>query len=64
MPTKGTTARAIRIPDDLWREALATAHNRGEDVSAVIRRALRDYVTAHQELGARAGVDDDTNQGN
>lgn len=40
----GTTARSVRIEDDLWRAALERAAERGESVSDVIRRALRRYV--------------------
>jgi len=38
------TPRAIRIPDDLWAEALAKAAERGETVSDVVRAALARYV--------------------
>lgn len=45
MPKRpGTTARSVRIEDDLWRAALERAAERGESVSDVIRRALRRYV--------------------
>jgi hypothetical protein len=38
------TPRAIRIPDDLWRAALAKAAERGDTVSEVVRKALERYV--------------------
>jgi hypothetical protein len=38
------TPRAIRIPDALWRAALAKSQERGETVSDVVRRALERYV--------------------
>lgn len=44
MPGRGTTRHAIRIPDPLWRAALAKARDRGDELSAVIRRALEAYV--------------------
>jgi len=45
-----TTARAIRVPDNLWEQALAAAHERGETVSEVVRVALERYVDEHQAL--------------
>jgi hypothetical protein len=39
-----TPTRAVRIPDDLWRAALAVARSRGESLSSVIRDALVEYV--------------------
>lgn len=39
-----TTARNVRIPDQLWNDAKAVADARYETVSDVIRRALVDYV--------------------
>lgn len=39
-----TTARAIRIPDDLWAAALAKAEERGDTVSEIVRKALERYV--------------------
>lgn len=32
------------IPDDLWAKARARAAERGESVSAAVRRALEEYV--------------------
>lgn len=42
--TPGTPKRSIRVPDDLWQAALAKAAERGEDLSAVVREALKRYV--------------------
>jgi hypothetical protein len=42
--SKGTTLRAVRVPDELWTAALEATAERGETVSDVIRRALREYV--------------------
>jgi len=36
--------RGIRVPDDLWVAAMATADGRNESLSDVIRRALERYV--------------------
>lgn len=43
-----TTSRNVRVPDDLWAAAKQTADARYETVSAVVVRALRDYVEQHQ----------------
>lgn len=40
----GTTARSVRVPDDLWDAALAATEANGETASDVIRRALLNYV--------------------
>lgn len=50
--TGQTTPRAVRIPDALWDQALATARARGESVSDVVRESLREYVASG---GARTG---------
>ena len=42
--TRGTTKRSIRIPDPLWNEAQAAASERGENLSEVLREALRAYI--------------------
>ena len=39
-----TPLRNIRIPDDEWEAAKRVAAERHETISAVIRRALREYV--------------------
>lgn len=43
-PRPGNPARAVRVEDHLWQAAQAKAHERGETVSDVIRRALERYV--------------------
>lgn len=43
-PSRGTTARNVRIEDALWAAAKARASERGETVTDVVRRALREYV--------------------
>jgi hypothetical protein len=39
-----TPMHPIRIPEELWVAARQVANARGESVSDVVRRALRDYV--------------------
>lgn len=39
-----TTPRAIRVPDELWRAALARAQQDGTSVTAVVVEALRAFV--------------------
>ena len=49
IPTKktgNTPMRGIRVSEKLWNEAMATAQENEETVSAVIVRALRRYVKA------------------
>ena len=38
------TAKSVRVPDALWKQAQAAADERGEYLSEVIRRALVEYV--------------------
>lgn len=42
--SKGTTRRAVRIDDELWTAALAVAAARDENLSDIIRAALRAYI--------------------
>ena len=42
--SKGTTKRSIRIEDELWDKAKAQAEYRGDNLSDIIRAALRDYA--------------------
>jgi hypothetical protein len=46
--SKGTTRRAVRVDDELWTAALAIAKQRGENLSDIIRAALRAYIDKHQ----------------
>ena len=41
--SRGTKHRTIRIEDGLWDEAKATAKDRGDNLSEVIRQALIEY---------------------
>jgi predicted transcriptional regulator len=44
---KRVPLRTVRVPDDVWRRALAVARSRDESLSQVIRRALERYVQRH-----------------
>ncbi len=48
--SKGTTKRAVRVPEALWQPALTLAKERGDNLSDIIRNALRAYV---EEWGNR-----------
>jgi hypothetical protein len=39
-----TPARQVRVSDGLWFPAMDKAHENGETVSDVVRRALEEYV--------------------
>lgn len=43
-----TPQRTIRVEDDLWRDARVVANERDENVSDVIRRALKRYVKRYE----------------
>jgi predicted DNA-binding ribbon-helix-helix protein len=45
----GGRIRAVRVPDDLWEEAQQVAEERGETLSAVIRKALQEYVKSGEQ---------------
>lgn len=42
--SKGTTQRSIRIDAELWESAQAKATADGDNLSAIIRDALRQYL--------------------
>lgn len=45
MPNQPKTPnRTLRIDDELWKAARAAAEANGENISDVVRRALRRYV--------------------
>ena len=45
MPNQPATPNhTVRIDDDLWQAALRKAHDRGETLTDVIRRALVAYL--------------------
>jgi hypothetical protein len=55
MTTPGTVRtphHSFRIPERLYRDALAAARRNGEPLTDVVRRALRDYVKASRGGGA------------
>lgn len=39
-----TPVKSFRIPEQLYRDALAKANERGDTLSDVVRRALERYV--------------------
>lgn len=48
--SKGTKVRTVRVEDALWDAAQAKAVADGDNISAVIRDALRRYIE-EQQLG-------------
>jgi metal-responsive CopG/Arc/MetJ family transcriptional regulator len=48
--SRGTTHRTVRIEDGLWEEAKAAAAERGENLSDVLRDALRAYVESSASM--------------
>jgi len=44
-----TPLRAIRVDDELWEAAQAKAGEEGENLSAVIRDALRTYIQENED---------------
>ena len=47
-PRRASRLRNVRVPDDLWNQAKGIAEARYEKLSSVIRRALIEYVRAHE----------------
>lgn len=47
--SKGTTLRAVRVPDELWNAAHARAQEEGRPLSEIIREALAVYVTERHD---------------
>ena len=47
VPATATQLRNIRVDDDLWDEAKRIATDRRETLSAVMKRALVEYVIEH-----------------
>jgi len=46
----GTTRRTVRVEDELWDLAQAKAKEQGDNLSAILRDALRQYI--EDPLGA------------
>ena len=44
-----TPLRAVRVDDALWEAAQAKAAEKGDNLSAVIRDALRKYINESEE---------------
>jgi len=44
-----TPLRAVRVDDALWEAAQAKAAEKGDNLSAVIRDALRQYINESEE---------------
>jgi predicted transcriptional regulator len=42
--SKGTPKRSIRIDDALWDRATEVAAERDDNLSAVVRKALENYI--------------------
>jgi hypothetical protein len=42
--SKGTKVRTVRVEDELWEAALRKATEEGDNLSAIIRDALRQYI--------------------
>lgn len=47
--SKGTPRRTVRIDDELWEDAQLVAKQRDEDLSDIIRQALRRYINTYGE---------------
>lgn len=55
MPNQPATKnRVVRVPDDIWDGAKAVTAQTGETVTAVITRALADYIENPPTPGAYA----------
>lgn len=48
-----TKGRSIRVPDELWQEALSVSHEQGETISDVVRDALQEYVAKNRKAAKR-----------
>lgn len=46
-PVPATKLRNLRVDEDLWAEAQRIAKDRRETLSAVMKRALVEYVEKH-----------------
>jgi len=44
------TLRSFRADDDVWLPAAAVAAQRDESMAQVLRRALREYAAANQDV--------------
>ena len=55
--SKGTTRRTVRIEDGLWEVAGNAAKVRGDNLSDIIREALRAYVNESEDLHVGGYID-------
>ncbi len=55
--SRGTPARNVRVSDELWGRALARAEEEGTSVSAVIVRALEEWVETKMVNGTNPVCD-------
>jgi predicted DNA-binding protein len=44
-----TPLRAVRVDPELWEKARAVADKNGDNLSAVIRDALRTYIQENED---------------
>ena len=44
-----TPLRAVRVDPELWGKARAVAAEQGDNLSAIIRDALRNYIQENEE---------------
>lgn len=58
MPSKGTTRRSIRVPDDEWEPFVAKAEREGTDASAKIREFIRADLTTQTKNVPATGKGD------
>lgn len=42
--SKGTTHRSIRVDSELWEAVRIAADKRGDNLSVILRDALRQYI--------------------
>ncbi len=54
--SRGTPHRNVRVPDELWGRALARAEEEGTSVSAVLVRALEEWVESPAGVRACASL--------
>jgi predicted transcriptional regulator len=47
--------RSIKVPEDVWQQAVELAAQRGESVATIVRLALRAYVERHAAAERRNG---------
>jgi predicted DNA-binding protein len=48
-----TKGKSVRVPDELWQEAMELARENGETNSDIVREALQEYVEKHRKGNGR-----------